>query len=73
MLYGRNILKVFQILLMHLVRLWENADGSGYTFVGGQDDSDSYDHNMSEEEWQQSQKQLLHMTRLKIKLTVPLR
>ena len=36
--------------------IMENADGSGYTFVGGQDDSDSYDHNMSEEEWQQSQK-----------------
>ena len=34
----------------------EKAKGSGYTFVGGQDDSDSYDHNMSEEEWQQSQK-----------------
>ena len=36
--------------------IMENTDGSGYTFVGGQDDSDSYDHNMSEEEWQQSQK-----------------
>jgi hypothetical protein len=33
----------------------ENADGSGYTFMGSQDDSDAYDHNMSEEEWQASQ------------------
>lgn len=30
--------------------IMENADGSGYTFVGGQDDSDSYDHNLSDEE-----------------------
>lgn len=30
--------------------IMENADGSGYTFVGGQDDSHSYDHNLSDEE-----------------------
>lgn len=33
----------------------ENADGSGYTFMGSQDDSDYYDHSMLEDEWQASQ------------------
>lgn len=35
--------------------IMENADGSGYTFVGGQDDSDEYIHGMLEDEWQASQ------------------
>lgn len=48
--------------------IMENADGSGYTFVGGQDDSDSYDHNMSEEEWQQSQKATFAYDKVKDKI-----
>ena len=48
--------------------IMENADGSGYTFLGGQDDSMYYDHNMTEDEWQASQKAVRSYNAVKEKM-----
>ena len=48
--------------------IMENADGSGYTFLGGQDDSMYYDHNMTEDEWQASQKAVQSYNAVKEKI-----
>lgn len=48
--------------------IMENADGSGYTFLGGQDDSQYYNHNMIEDEWQASQKAVQSYNAVKEKI-----
>lgn len=42
--------------------IMENADGSGYTYVAGQEDSHAYDHNQSEDEWQESEEAIYFCT-----------
>lgn len=48
--------------------IMENADGSGYTFLGGQDDSQYYNHNMTGDEWQTSQKAVQSYNAVKEKI-----
>lgn len=48
--------------------IMKNADGSGYTFLGGQDDSQYYNHNMTGDEWQASQKAVQSYNAVKEKI-----
>lgn len=48
--------------------IMENADGSGYTFLSGQDDLEYCNHNMTAEEWQDSQKAVQSYNAVKEKM-----